>query len=133
MMQDAPQKEQTSGIMNHASWIPDIEIINLDSSEFSEILKYPHLTSFPSINPDDIASLIYTSGTTGRPKGVMLTHKNLLSNVHSIQKAKLIDENDCILSILPLHHSYPFMVNFLVPLLVVQRLSISRALITDCP
>ncbi len=94
-----------------------IEAINIDKEEFLEILKHPHLDSFPSIDPDDMASLIYTSGTTGKPKGVMLTHRNFLSNVQSIQKAKIIDERDCILSILPLHHSYPFMVNFLAPLL----------------
>ncbi|HYA12565.1 MAG TPA: AMP-binding protein, partial [Thermodesulfovibrionales bacterium] len=94
-----------------------IKAINIDSEEFLEILKYPHLDYFPSIDPDDMASLIYTSGTTGRPKGVVLTHRNFLSNVRSIQKAKIIDERDCLLSILPLHHSYPFMVNFLVPLL----------------
>jgi long-chain acyl-CoA synthetase len=94
-----------------------IESINIDNEEFSRILKYPHLNSFSSIGPDDIASLIYTSGTTGRPKGVMLTHGNFLSNVKSIQEAKIIDERDCLLSILPLHHSYPFMINFLFALL----------------
>lgn len=127
-MQDARYKEQTSGIMDHASWIPDIKMINLDSPEFSEILKHPPLDSFPAINPDDMASLIYTSGTTGRPKGVMLTHRNFLSNTRSIQKAKIIDENDCILSLLPLHHSYPFMVNFLVPLLTGARVVYQQSL-----
>lgn len=105
-----------------------INVINLDSPEFSEVLKYPYLDSLPSINPDDMASLIYTSGTTGRPKGVMLTHGNLLSNLHSIQKAKIIAETDCILSILPLHHSYPFMVNFLVPLLTGARVVYQQSL-----
>jgi long-chain acyl-CoA synthetase len=94
-----------------------LEAINIDEEEFLAILKHPHLDSFPSIDLDDMASLIYTSGTTGRPKGVMLTHRNFLSNVLSIQKAGIIDESDCLLSILPLHHSYPFMVNFLLPLL----------------
>ena len=98
-----------------------IESINIDTSEFVDIMKYPHIDSFPSIDPDDMASLIYTSGTTGRPKGVMLTHSNFLSNVESIRKAKIIDESDCLLSILPLHHSYPFMVNFLVPILISAK------------
>jgi long-chain acyl-CoA synthetase len=113
-----------------------IETINLDSEEFSEILKSPHPPfnkggvrgDYPSISPDHIASLIYTSGTTGRPKGVMLTHRNFLSNVRSIQKAQLIDQNDCILSLLPLHHSYPFMVNFLVPLLTGARVVYQQSL-----
>lgn len=95
-----------------------LEVINLDSQNFLEIARYPHLDSFHSPNPDDIASLIYTSGTTGIPKGVMLTHRNLLSNARSIIEAKIIDQDDCILSILPLHHSYPFMTNFLAPMLI---------------
>ncbi len=94
-----------------------IYAINIDRDIFSDIVKHPYMDSFPSIDPDDIASLIYTSGTTGRPKGVVLSHENFLSNVRSIQKANIIDEDDCLLSILPLHHSYPFMVNFLVPIL----------------
>jgi len=108
-----------------------IEAINFDSEEFLRILKYPHLNTFPSKDPDDMASLIYTSGTTGKPKGVMLTHRNFLSNVQSIQKAKIIDERDCILSVLPLHHSYPFMVNFLVPLLTGARIMYLQSL--KCP
>lgn len=95
-----------------------VNVINFDSLEFMEMTKYPHLASFTSPTPDDTASIIYTSGTTGIPKGVMLTHGNLLSNVRSIIKAKIIDKDDCILSLLPLHHSYPFMTNFLTPLLV---------------
>jgi len=98
-----------------------LEVINIDSQEFKEIAKHPHLDSFPSANPDDIASLLYTSGTTGIPKGVMLTHRNLLSNARSIIEAKIINKNECILSILPLHHSYPFMTNFLAPMLIGGR------------
>ncbi|MDI6605720.1 MAG: long-chain fatty acid--CoA ligase [Candidatus Omnitrophota bacterium] len=68
-------------------------------------------------DPEAIASLIYTSGTTAVPKGALLTHKNLCSNFLSISKLNLFYPSDNILSILPLHHSYPFMVNLLVPLL----------------
>lgn len=113
-----------------------IKIINLDSQEFSDILKSPHTPlyqrggewDYSFISPDNAASLIYTSGTTGKPKGVILTHRNFLSNVRSIQKAKLIDQNDCILSLLPLHHSYPFMVNFLVPLVSGARVVYQQSL-----
>lgn len=66
--------------------------------------------------PSDIASIIYTSGTTGQPKGVMLTHGNFYSNFCSIEKLKIFDQEHNVLSILPLHHSFPFMVTLLIPL-----------------
>lgn len=56
---------------------------------------------------DDIAGLVYTSGTTGEPKGVLLSHGNLTSNVHAIRKAyHMLDENVRTLSFLPWAHSY---------------------------
>ncbi|MBL7151842.1 MAG: AMP-binding protein [Candidatus Omnitrophica bacterium] len=68
-------------------------------------------------DPQNVASLIYTSGTTAVPKGVLLTHKNLCSNFLSISGLNIFLPSDNTLSILPLHHAYPFMVNLLVPLL----------------
>ncbi len=72
----------------------------------------------PVINDEDLASLLYTSGTTGVPKGVMLSHGNLLSNAVALIRPAIVSHKDHVLCILPLHHSYPFMVCFLVPLLV---------------
>ncbi|MDP2921415.1 MAG: AMP-binding protein [Candidatus Omnitrophota bacterium] len=68
-----------------------------------------------SIEQDDLAVLLYTSGTTEAPKGVMLTHKNLCANFHSIEKEKLFSKKDSMLSILPLFHSYALMTTLIVP------------------
>jgi len=57
-------------------------------------------------SPEDIATLIYTSGTTGQPKGAMLTHRNIVSNVKSAHDAISIDDSDRCLSFLPLCHSF---------------------------
>jgi len=57
-----------------------------------------------AISPDDIATLVYTSGTTGEPKGVMLSHKNLLANVRSDLTAVSMGKDDVGLSFLPTSH-----------------------------
>ncbi len=66
---------------------------------------------------DDLAVLIYTSGTTGHSKGVMLTHKNLVSNAMSIHATVAITSKDRFLSILPLAHTFECTTGMLVPLL----------------
>lgn len=58
------------------------------------------------VTPDDIATLIYTSGTTGEPKGVMLTHSNLISNVLAASEKYTFSEVDTSLSVLPLSHVF---------------------------
>ncbi len=57
-----------------------------------------------SVGPDDVATLIYTSGTTGMPKGVMLTHHNIVANVLGSLEALPIHKDDTCLSFLPLSH-----------------------------
>jgi len=115
--------------------VPSLQkIIALDirkSSEeiisFSQVLSassdLKSLTSMPEVSHQDIASILYTSGTTGRPKGVMLTHKNLYSNFRSIDKLKLFSAKDNFLSILPLHHSFPFMVTLIIPLFSQSKIT----------
>jgi long-chain acyl-CoA synthetase len=64
---------------------------------------------------EDTASLIYTSGTTGNPKGVILTHGNFLSDAEAVIGGGLVATTDNVLSVLPLHHTYGFMCNFMMP------------------
>ncbi len=67
-----------------------------------------------ALKPEDLFSIIYTSGTTGRPKGVMLSHGNIISNIDSVLKSILITEEDLYLSYLPLSHIMERMVNHLL-------------------
>lgn len=67
------------------------------------------------IDAQDLAVIIYTSGTTGQSKGVMLSHKNLVSQVQQARGLTPINENDRFLSILPLAHTFECSVGFLVP------------------
>ncbi len=68
-------------------------------------------------NEDDIASLLYTSGTTGHSKGVLLSHKNLVTNAMSAHIQVSIKADDVFLSILPLAHTLECTVGLIIPLL----------------
>ena len=60
-------------------------------------------------NGSDVAAILFTSGTTGTPKGVMLTHDNLVSDCFLTQSILDIRENDVMYAILPIHHAYAMM------------------------
>jgi long-chain acyl-CoA synthetase len=65
---------------------------------------------------DDIAVLFYTSGTTGAPKGVPLSHRNLVSNLQAILDLQVVTAQERFLLPLPLHHVYAFTIGLLTPL-----------------
>ncbi len=71
-----------------------------------------------AVSPDDLALILFTSGTMGAAKGVMLTHRNLLSNVWAISRAVKVGPTDRVLLVLPMHHPYPLTVGLLTPLAV---------------
>ncbi len=64
------------------------------------------------VQPDDLLTIIYTSGTTGNPKGVMLTHRNMVANMRGAMDAIKLSPQDVLLSYLPLCHSYERMAGF---------------------
>lgn len=66
---------------------------------------------------DDLAAIIYTSGTTGHSKGVMLSHKNIVTNALSVHNKITITKEDVFLSILPLAHTFECTVGLIVPIL----------------
>ncbi|GAB4253512.1 MAG: AMP-dependent synthetase/ligase [Acidobacteriota bacterium] len=69
-----------------------------------------------NIDPDLPAALIFTSGTTGAPKGVVLSHRNIVSNVTGVSYHVAINHDDVLLSVLPLHHTYEATAGFLTAL-----------------
>lgn len=69
----------------------------------------------PAHDPHSIAQIMYTSGTTGDPKGVMLTHENIGSNVQALNSVFCLSEHERILSVLPLSHMLEQIAGFLMP------------------
>ena len=65
-----------------------------------------------TISPGDLATIIYTSGTTGEPKGVMLSHANLVANIKASANVLSVSQDDVALSFLPLSHAFERMVAY---------------------
>lgn len=79
---------------------------------------------------EDTASLIYTSGTSGRPKGALLTHRNLVTNVQSLIHSIEVIPEDNMMLVLPLHHAFAFTTNCLLPMYVQCQVSLGENLRT---
>lgn len=77
---------------------------------------YHEETSNPGAGLDDLAFILYTSGTTGLPKGAMLTHGNLASNVISAAQIFKITDEDVFLCLLPMFHSFAWTTCVVIPL-----------------
>jgi long-chain acyl-CoA synthetase len=69
-----------------------------------------------ALSPDSLAGIVYTSGTTGRPKGVMLTHRNVVSNVAALLQIMEVRQDDLFLSFLPLSHTFERTVGYYLPI-----------------
>jgi long-chain acyl-CoA synthetase len=102
---------------------PLARVVDLDADAddgrtlaFHAVLRNPDPapSPLPQVDSDALASILYTSGTTGTPKGVMLSHGNFLANVESVMQFRLINAEDNLLSVLPLHHAFPFTVQLIL-------------------
>jgi len=74
-----------------------------------------------TVRTNDPAAILYTSGTTSDPKGVVLTHGNLLAEADAVFRTLRLDERDSILGVMPLYHSLAQMANLLLPFVVGAR------------
>lgn len=109
-----------------------LKVITFDSDgaiPFSDMITaHPEAVRPPFLPPDTLAAILYTSGTTGDPKGVMLSHGNLVSNAESLVSLQLIRESDNLLCLLPLHHTYPAMACILLSLSTGNTVTILNSL-----
>jgi len=112
-------KERARVALEAASGL-DVKVVGIDPDlapglQCLEDLPLPSKRKqqeLPVVGEEDLATLIYTSGTTGEPKGVMLTHRNLISQVLAVRPLFPITDKDVSMSFLPLSHSYERTVDY---------------------
>jgi long-chain acyl-CoA synthetase len=114
---------QSSYLSRYQLWSLDISIIYSDGSDAinngdkvpkQDIIAWkqaietiPDVDAFPKdLSNTDLACILFTSGTTGEPKGVMLSHGNLVANTRSIVSYLQLKETDSVLAVLPFFYSY---------------------------
>lgn len=113
--------------------------INMDSKEHKDGIlsmtkmlekQSASIEQLPSINPNEMAEIIFTSGSLGRAKGVMLTQKNIASNLMAMTSMIKITPEDRFLSVLPIHHKYECTCGLLCPLYAGASAHYARSLKT---
>lgn len=124
-----------STVITSSEFIPTIDRLKLRLENLRQVIvvgeKIPGTINFSDLlsgssgceraldfGPENVATILYTSGTTGHPKGVMLTHRNLISNVSASIKAIRLTKKDRFLCFLPMFHSFTWTVCVLVPLYI---------------
>ena len=104
-----------------ASPIGGLPVAHLEDLD-QRVAECPLEPSPVNVSPDDLAEVMFTSGTTGDPKGVMLTHRNIVSNAQAVSSIFVGRETDRILSLLPLSHMLEQCGGLLAPLLSGARI-----------
>lgn len=130
---------QWLALKQHRNLFPDLEtVIALDQApEIEDPVKGYHVRDWliesTTVEPvenasDGLATIVYTSGTTGRPKGVMLSHRNILSNAESVSAVVKLYPEDLLLSFLPLSHMLERMAGYYYPMMSGSQVAFARSI-----
>ena len=113
-------RERARIALDAAEGLPGLKVVGIDPGLADGLTSLADLPlppkrrrpEPPRLAPDDLASLIYTSGTTGDPKGVMLSHRNFISQLLAVRPLYPITERDICMSFLPLSHVFERTVDY---------------------
>ena len=111
-------KAKYTRLMQFDPWI-DVSIQTYEN-------RQPELQTYRA-DRDDLATIVYTSGTTGRPKGVMLSHRNILFNASSGVERINVYREDVFLSFLPLSHMFERTVGYYIPMMCGSTVAYARS------
>jgi len=122
MMNKFPDFPWTDDLFEISTWLQKISLTPYRLIKEAVLLQFPYqlarfFLKIPSKIDSEEATLLFTSGSSGEPKGVVLTHQNILSNCAQINRLGLFDKDAKILANLPLFHSFGFTVSTCFPLL----------------
>lgn len=108
-----------------------------DDTEFAADTRVVHASSWLAaskpaatgaiVTPETLAAIVYTSGTTGRPKGVMLSHGNVVANVLAVRQCLEATPDDVFLSFLPLSHTFERTAGYYLPIVIGCAVAFSRS------
>ncbi len=93
-----------------------------------EVAKPEQTPATKTVDKNSLTTIVYTSGTTGRPKGVMLSHKNILSNAYYGLQAVDVFREDLFLSFLPLSHTLERSIGYYLPVMCGASVAFSRSI-----
>lgn len=106
--------------------IPHLKWLRFSKSNMEERINY--LERITELDPDAVISINYTSGTTGEPKGVLMTHRNIVTDAFSAIRSLPIYSQDRFLSFLPLSHAFERMAGYYCPFFVGAEIAYAESI-----
>jgi len=121
-------QSQASTLCNFIIWEGDEEVKGEKHLHFNAALQSNSAVEHKVRDLEDTAVIVYTSGTTGKPKGAMLSNKNIISNAYSGQKTVNVKARDRGIVFLPMFHSFTFSIGVMLPLSVGASIVIIKSI-----
>lgn len=129
------QVANTSSSIDSMGAVGESMYLDMPEDVYARVLSYESLLNSPSklippiaMSADDLVHIIYTSGTTGKPKGAMISYKNIISNVSGAHEQFVVRQDDRFLVFLPMFHSFTLTAMVLLPLVCGASIIVMRSI-----